>query len=184
VSDYELTRRDAMAALATAGITGLSVSGLSWSALRSATDDGEVALTDHHRDVLEAVATVVYPSAVEGIPEFVETYVVGRHAEDAERRRGMAASLDYLDEYAVQWYDDPFLSVDPEDRETVLQAMGADVVDPDPDGGDVPRFRFYVVNELLYALYVSPTGGDLVGLENPQGYPGGTDSYQHPPGRD
>jgi hypothetical protein len=41
--------------------------------------------------------------------------------------------------------------------------------------------RYYVVNELLYALYTSPTGGELVGIENPQGHPGGHESYQHEP---
>jgi len=181
VTDYELTRRDAIAALATAGITGLGASDLSWEALDARSDGTGPPLTDHHRDLLVAVATVVYPSAVEGIPAFVETYVVGRHTEDAQRFREIADSLDYLDEYSRQWYDDAFLDVAPEDRETVLEAMGADVVDPDPEGDAPFRFRFYVVNELLYALYSSPTGGELLGLENPQGYPGGTDSYQHPP---
>jgi hypothetical protein len=41
--------------------------------------------------------------------------------------------------------------------------------------------RYYVVNELLLALYASPTGGELVGIENPQGHPGGTASYQQGP---
>ena len=41
------------------------------------------------------------------------------------------------------------------------------------------RVRFFVVNELLFALYSSPTGGSLVGIENPVGHPGGTESYQH-----
>jgi hypothetical protein len=60
--------------------------------------------------------------------------------------------------------------------------MGADTVDPDPDGGDVARVRYYVVNELLFALYASPTGAELLGLENPQGHPGGLASYQRGPG--
>jgi hypothetical protein len=59
--------------------------------------------------------------------------------------------------------------------------MGVDLVDPDPDGFSAERVRFYLVNELLYALYSSPTGGTLLGLENPQGYPGGSESYQQGP---
>jgi len=43
------------------------------------------------------------------------------------------------------------------------------------------RVRYYLVNDLLFALYSSPTGGKLVGIENPQGHPGGTGSYQQPP---
>ncbi len=183
MTEYELTRRDAIVALSTAGIAGLSATNLTWGALDDEGGD-QVPLTDHHRDLLEAVAAVVFPSAVSGIPAFVETYVVGRHSEDPERLRGMADSLAYLDGYAQRWHDDPFLELGPEQRETVLTSMGADVVDPDPEGGDVFQFRFYVINELLYALYSSPTGGELLGLENPQGYPGGTDSYQRPPGRE
>jgi hypothetical protein len=63
--------------------------------------------------------------------------------------------------------------------------MGADTADPDPDpdGTDAGRVRYYVVNELLYALYASPTGGELVGIENPRGYPGGTASYRRGPDR-
>lgn len=182
MTEYKLTRRDALVALSTAGIAGLSASNLTWDALDTG-DSNQVLLTDHHRDLLDAVAAIVYPSAVSGISTFVETYVVGRHTDDPERLRGMADSLAYLDSYARRWHDESFLELDPEQRETVLTSMGADVVEADPDGGDVFQFRFYVINELLYALYSSPTGGELLGLENPQGYPGGTDSYQRPPER-
>jgi len=64
------------------------------------------------------------------------------------------------------------------DRDSLLREVGADTAPPDPDGTNAERVRFYVVNELLYALYTSPTGGELVGIENPQGHPGGTDTYQ------
>jgi hypothetical protein len=59
--------------------------------------------------------------------------------------------------------------------------MGIDVVDSDPEGSDTEQMRFYLVNELLFALYTSPTGAKLAGIENPQGHPGGTTSYQQPP---
>jgi hypothetical protein len=59
--------------------------------------------------------------------------------------------------------------------------LGVRTAEPDPDGTDVERVRYYVVNELLFALYSSPTGGELVGLENPQGHPGGIDSYRRGP---
>ncbi|MEA5408870.1 hypothetical protein VB773_15715 [Haloarculaceae archaeon H-GB2-1] len=53
--------------------------------------------------------------------------------------------------------------------------------EPNPDGTTAERVRYYLVNEPLYALYASPTGGTLVGIENPQGHPGGTESYQRGP---
>jgi hypothetical protein len=62
--------------------------------------------------------------------------------------------------------------------------MGVHTADPDSEGTDPERVRFHVVNELLYALYTSPTGGELVGIENPQGYPGGTASYREGPATD
>lgn len=180
MTDYEFTRRDALAALASVGVA-VTASDLSWSTLSEDTAGDTVALTDHHRDVLLAVADVVYPSAVSGTGPFVESYVAGRVVDDPDRSEGMADALDYLDSYAREWYDNAYLDLSPKRRETALKATGAHVTDPDPEGSDVERLRFYVVNELLYALYTSPTGGELLGLENPQGYPGGTDSYRRGP---
>jgi hypothetical protein len=59
--------------------------------------------------------------------------------------------------------------------------MGVHTADEDPDGTTAERIRFYVVNELLFALYASPAGGRLVGIENPQGHPGGAESYRRGP---
>lgn len=182
MTEYELTRRDALAALAAAGVaTGATV--LTFDSLGNGPDSEDTpALTDHDRDVLFAIATAVYPSDVVGIPEFVETYVVGRADSEPDRIRGIIEGVRYVDSYAKEWYDDPYLALSSERQQTALQAMGAGVTEPDPDGSDVERLRFYVVNDLLYALYTSPTGGELLGLENPQGHPGGTTSYQRGPG--
>jgi hypothetical protein len=180
MTEYELTRRDALAVLASLGIGTAAATVLTWDGLdRKSGDAGE--LDDHDRDLLYALAEIVYPSAVSGIDEFVETYVVGRLQDNPDRTAAVADSLDYLDSYAVEWYDAPFLDLSPARRETLLEGMGADVADPDPDGSEVERLRFYLINDLLYALYTSPTGGELVGIENPQGHPGGTGSYQRPP---
>ena len=180
MTEYELTRRDALAALATAGVaTGTTA--LTWDRLNDTDGSTGPTLTDHDRELLDAVATVVYPSEVSGIPEFVETYVVGRITDDPDRLAGTSDALDYLDSYAQQWYDGSYLDLSEQRQSTVLNAMGADVSEPDPDGSDVEQLRFYLINELLYALYTSPTGSRLVGLENPQGHPGGTESYQRGP---
>lgn len=181
MTGYELSRRDAIAALGSVGIAAGGL--LTWEYLNGDAHPEEPTITERDRELLYALAEVVYPSEVSGVPEFVETYVVGRATDDPDRLDGIAESLAYVDNYAEEWYDTPFLDLSPDRRETALEAMGADVADPDPEGSDVERVRFYLVNELLYALYTSPTGGELLGLENPQGYPGGTDSYRRgPPG--
>ena len=181
MTEYELTRRDAIAALASAGAAA-GAGAYVWDSLdEDATKGDEPALTAHDRELLDTVATRIYPSSVSGIPEFVETYVVGRVSDRPDRLAGIADSLDYLDRYAEGWYDSPYLELSPEQQRAALDAMGATVTEPDPDGSDVERLRFYLINELLYALYTSPTGGELVGLENPQGHSGGTESYQRGP---
>jgi hypothetical protein len=63
----------------------------------------------------------------------------------------------------------------------VPSEMGLSITDPRPAGTDRERVRYYLVDELLYALYASPTGGRLLGIENPPGHPGGLDSYQRGP---
>jgi len=181
MTEYELTRRDALAALTGIGAGAATGTALTWSSLDDATTGSSARLDAHDRELLYGLAEVLYPSAVSGTDEFVETYVVGRVQDDPGRVGGMADALAYLDSCAAEWYDTPFLELSADRRGTALESMGADVADPDPDGSDVERVRFHLVNELLLALYTSPTGGELLGLENPQGHPGGTDSYQRGP---
>ena len=65
-----------------------------------------------------------------------------------------------------------------ETRDRLLRGIGVETADPVPDGTLTERVRFYLVNDLLFAFYASPTGGRLVGIENPIGHPGGIESYQ------
>jgi hypothetical protein len=174
----ELSRRDALAALAATGIAGGGVVAL------SASDDGEGrdsdgdTTTETGRDrppgpvaegdieILTAAAAVLYPSEVAGVETFVSRFVRGRAAEQPDHAAGIV---------------DAVASLDAPEREDALDQLGVRTAEPDPDGTDVERVRYYVVNELLFALYSSPTGGELVGLENPQGHPGGIDSYRRGP---
>jgi hypothetical protein len=179
----ELTRRDAIAALAAAGV---AVGGGGGAVLLSERGDSEGEqsagpVTEEEMTTLVAAAEVLYPSAVENVETFVTRFVRGRAEDDPEHAEGIAAAVAYLDRYSESWYDDPFARLDPSVRTKALRRMNADTAAPDPDGSDVERLRYYVVNELLFALYTSPTGGELLGLENPQGYPGGTASYQQGP---
>lgn len=167
----ELTRRDALAALATGGAGAYSLGRLR-SAVRTGTVDEFVT------EQLRAVAEVVYPSAVDATTEFVETYVVGRSESDEEYIAAIESAGRALDDYARREFGSRFVALSPERREQVLRSRGVDKVHPRPDGTVPERIRYYLVNELLYALVTSPTGGELIGNENPPGYPGGTETYQ------
>ena len=175
----ELTRRDALAALSGAGITlGGGVAALS----RESVDASEAGPSlDDTLATLTAAAEVVYPSDVEGIEAFVEAYSLGRIEGRDEYLAGLRDAVADLDETALSWEDARFAALAADRRDTVLRQLGVPTADEDPDGTRAERVRYYVVNELLYALYASPTGGELVGIENPQGHPGGVASYQRGP---
>ena len=183
MTDYELTRRDALAALGAVGVGGAAIGTLALSGEDGDGKEGENErlLDEEAVATVQAVADIVYPSEVSGVAEFVERYVLARARDRPEHARGMADAAAELDKYARDWYDSGFLDMDRERREEALEEMGVPVADPDPEGSAVERVRFYLVNELLYALYTTPTGAELVGLENPQGHPGGTDSYRRGP---
>lgn len=177
-----LTRRDALAALSFAGAAvggGVAADRL--------TEGGDATLGEDllGRDAepppvprsdlatLVAVAEVVYPDRVEGVPEFVETYTRGRLLADADRRETLSAVLAELDEVCREWEASTVADLPPADRDAFLRELAVDDAEPDPEGLLPGRVRYYVVNDLLYALYASPTGGELVGTPNPIGYPGG-----------
>ncbi|WP_335998935.1 gluconate 2-dehydrogenase subunit 3 family protein [Halorientalis halophila] len=175
----ELTRRDALAALAGAGVVGASGAAVLRRDADGATGEPPAAETV---ETATAVAEVIYPAAVSNVPEFVETYLSGRLEARPEHRAGVEGAVAELDRFADAFYDVPrYVDLDADRRLTVLHRANVDENDPDPDGGPAERVRYYVVNDLLFALYASPTGGELVGIENPQGHPGGADSYQRGP---
>ncbi|MDH5021384.1 twin-arginine translocation signal domain-containing protein [Halobacterium rubrum] len=170
----ELTRRDVLAALAASGAAagaGIALSG----------EPGEGPVGEHEVDTLVAVGNVVYPGEVEGIEEFVRQYSIERVRGRPEYAEGVADAVAALDEYTRSWEDAEFAALETELADRTLSGFDVDVADPDPDGSDRERVRYYLVNELLYALFSTPTGGELAGIENPQGHPGGTTSYQRGP---
>ena len=172
-----LTRRDAVAALVAAGVT--VGAGAEYSSPDEVSQPDEVSLLDDQEmDTVVALARVLYPSEVDGIHSFVERYVAGRARAQPEHVSSMCGALEYLDDYTQSWHDVSFADLPADDQTDVLQSMGVDDAESDPDGSDVERVRFYLVNELLFALYSSPTGGRLVGIENPPGHPGGLGSYR------
>ena len=184
----ELTRRDAAAALAAIGATGGVALGV-----RRATDDGggseggapawdgEGAPGDEAvRTAMAALAEPLYPEAVSGIDAFVEAFLDGR-LDGSAHGEGIRSAVAEVESAARSWYGAPVAALSAADRDELLRELGADVAEESPDGTTAERVRYYVVNELLLALYSSPTGGELVGIENPQGYAGGAESYQRGP---
>lgn len=178
MTDYELTRRDAIIALGAGGVA-VGTGALTWRELPAGDEDER--FSQRQRATLLALARTVYPTPVTNVGSFVEQYVVGKASERPDYGAGMAEALDVLDEYARTWEETPFADLDGDTRSDLLDEFSVDTADPDPAGRPEERVRYYLVNELQFALFSSPTGGELVGLENPQGHPGGTESYRRPP---
>ncbi|MFO7927038.1 MAG: gluconate 2-dehydrogenase subunit 3 family protein [Halobacteriota archaeon] len=180
----ELTRRDATAALAAIGATGAVAYGAARSRREreggSDPDTGPPVDEEQIRETLSAAAVVLYPREISGIDGFVDAFLDGR-LDRPEHANAIGEGVTELDERAIAWYGDRFVKLSTANRDSLLREIGADTADEDPDGTTAERIRYYVVNELLLALYASPTGGKLVGIENPQGYPGGIESYRRGP---
>jgi len=166
----ELTRRDALAALAAAGIS-VSAGCLG--------QEGDEDVPEETVSGLLDVAEVVYPEEVEVTEEFVETYTLGRVQDREEYLSGVTRALEELDGASRELRDEGFESLSVEERDSLLRDIGADTAEPYSErGGSLAgTVRYYVINELQYALYTSPVGGRLVGIENPIGHPGGTETY-------
>jgi hypothetical protein len=139
------------------------------------------AFGDGTAATMVAAAEVLYPSELDGVEEFVQTYLRGVANDEGDRTTGIRDAAGHLDEWSRSWHDEQFSTLAPEERDAALRRIGADEADADPDGTAAERVRYHVVDELLFALYTSPTGGELLGIENPPGHPGGTGSYRRGP---
>ena len=80
-------------------------------------------------------------------------------SDDPAHRQGVVDAAAELDATARDWFDASVTDLDRSTRDRLLRELGVDVADPNPEGNLSDRVRFYVVNELLYAFYASPTGG-------------------------
>ncbi|MFW6434742.1 MAG: gluconate 2-dehydrogenase subunit 3 family protein [Halovenus sp.] len=178
----ELTRRDAVAALAAVGGTATAGVGLSRLQSEDSPDEPRDGPPSDQQvtETMVAIAEVLYPTELSGVEPFVEEFLEPRLARE-EHARGIRESVAELEERAESWHGGPVTTLSAESREQLLREVGAHTVEEHPAGTTAEQLRYYVVNELLLALYASPKGGELVGLENPQGHPGGTESYQQGP---
>lgn len=177
----ELTRRDALAALSAAA--GGAIAGCSAPTNGEGDDPNRDAprLDDRGLETLVALASVLYPSEAENVEGFVEEYADERVRRDPAHGRGVVDAIEELNEYTRTIYGERYAALSASERTETLDEMPVATADPVPDGADPERVRYYLVNDLLYAFYTSPTGASLAGLENPPGYPGGTSSYQRGP---
>ncbi|MGM0717387.1 MAG: hypothetical protein ACQET5_09460 [Halobacteriota archaeon] len=174
-----LTRRDALAVLGT--LAGGTTAGLAAADGDQTSDpgmDGETVATDRRVATATAVAEVVYPSTVDVDREFVETYLFGRTEPQAGHFDGVAKAIDAVDRLSRARYGVPMRSSSPADRRRVLDGLGVRAVHSRPEGTTAEQVRHYLVNDLLYALFTHPKGGDLIGVSNPPGHFGGRSAYQ------
>jgi len=169
----ELTRRDAMIALS--GI------GLSAGVLFGGSGNDDRALNKRDIQTLLALATTLYPTSVDVTEDFIEAYVTGQDELDSDHTDGLVSSLQTVRRESLRQTGRSIRELSPSQRSAVLRATGADRAYPDPNGTDDQQIRYYIINNLLYALYTTPKGGDLIGNPNPPGHPGGTEAYQEVP---
>lgn len=178
----ELSRRDALAALAAAtsgAVAGCSAPTDEYGEPK--TDTAAPELDEEGRETLVALADVLYPSEVENVEGFVENYATERVRRDPDHGHGVVDAIGYLNDYAETIYGERYAALPASKRKAALDEIPVDTVDPAPDGTEPQQVRYFLVNDLLYAFYASPTGASLAGLENPPGHPGGTSSYQQGP---
>lgn len=171
----ELTRRDALIALGGGAAVGVGALAVSERTEDSPTDGN---LDDGDLSTLLALAEAIYPAEVTPTMEFVRTYVDGQRQQ---RRHRIAEAVERLDAGSRRFTREDFAALPESKRTVVLGRLGVSRAQSEP-GGSVPeRIRYHLVNSLLYALFSSPTGSALVGIENPTGHPGGYESLVRTP---
>ena len=170
----ELSRRDALTALTAAGIASTAgCSSLLGGDDDTSGDNNEQAGDASPMETLLSLAGVLYPSEVETNEEFIETYMMGRITDEEAYQEELESGVETLNQLAQDEQDAPFHALDHEGKVAVIDGTEIRTGGSVEDGSDVERLNYYLVDELLFAFYSSPTGGELVGNQNPRGYPGG-----------
>lgn len=171
----ELTRRDAVKAMLVGGgaAGGSLIASEALSGTGDTRTDGEY--TDGDIDAMVGVAEVVYPSEVEVTTGFIEPYVA--RLSD-ERQGALSETISDLDAATRARFGRPFTDEQSaSSREAMLRSLGVHRVESRPAGNVPERVRYHLVNTLLYALFTSPKGSELVGIVSPLGHPGGFGYY-------
>lgn len=183
--DSTLTRRELFTALGGTGLaatvygygvdSGGSLTGATES--RSDTHPG----SEYHIDVMTALAEAIYPPTVSVERSFVESRVLGRVEPKPDHFENLLTTVEAVDNHAKARFGGGITDIPAGRRRKVLQSIGVTTVHPAADGTTAEQIRFYLLNDLLYALFTSPAGGELMGIDNPPGYPGGREAYRRGP---
>lgn len=163
-------RRHFLRGIGLGSLSGLGL--LSARSIRnsSGSTTGSSELDDATVATMVALAAVIYPRTVSVEHSFVRNYVTVLGPEHRTRIQRAARELDLA---ARSMMSTGFSSLSVERRAAVLRNLGASSVQPRPTGTVAVRVRYYLVNGLLVALFTSPKGTTLFGIDNPPGYPGG-----------
>jgi len=163
----ELTRRDALTALTAAGVAATAgCSGL-------LADDQTATEDDAQMDTMLALGEVLYPSQTGVTEEFIDTYLMGRIVDDEAYQSALADGVETLNERAQDAEGTTFADLDESQRVSLIEDTELRSGDSVADGSPVERVNYFLIDELLFAFYSSPVGGELVGNPNPRGWPGG-----------
>lgn len=171
----ELTRRDALGALSAAGITALAgCESLTGGGPGEETaSETEAGANGPSMSGMMALAEVLYPSDAEVTEEFLGTFLYGRMVDEDAYRTEVEAGTETLDSLAEDAHGTPFAQLSADQRVGLIEDTDLRSGDSVADGTDVQRVNYHLIDELLFAFYASPTGGELVGNPNPRGWPGG-----------
>ena len=184
-TDQTPTRRQTLLALggATLGAAGYGYGVASTSDRSSVAGarDGENSVDPPQVETLTAIAAAVYPSEVNVDQTYVEQHVLNRTEPKPGHFDGLLSAIEAVDDYARARFGGRMPDISEGRRRQVLHSMGVTTVHPTPDGTTAERVRYYLINDLLYALFTSPASSALTGIDNPPGYPGGREAYQRGP---
>jgi len=179
----ELSRRDALGALSAAGIASTAGCSSLFGGGDGESNDDETpadqstsaATPDEQKPMqtLVALGEVLYPSEAEVTAEFVGTYLMGRIADEDGYRERLATGVDTLNELARENQGTYFRALNTEQRVTLVENTDLRSGDSVPDGTPVQQVNYHLIDEMIFAFYASPVGGELVGNTNPRGWPGG-----------
>ena len=172
----KLTRRDALKALAVGGGAAGGSLAVSEILVSETAQRNNPSVSSQDVETLQAVADVVYPSEVTVTPEFIETYT---NRLDDDRVSSLTTTISQLDRITTTTYGDRFSELPSRTRrEQALRSLGVHRVPSRADGTLPERVRYHLVNSLLYALFTTPKGSMLAGIENPRGHGGGFAPYR------
>lgn len=166
----KLTRRDALFAVAAGSVGGGTVEYAATATDNTTQREIEPRLNSDEISILLSVSELVYPSEVTVTADFISAYV-GLLAEDHRRR--FRVTVQDLDTHSKSVYGTTFGNLSIEKRAALFREMGIGRIHPRRKGSVAARVRYFLVNGLLYALFTSPKGGQLFGIANPIGHPGG-----------